>query len=106
MDEVIYEMSSKKLGITSVVEDEDRLVGVISDGDLRRLLQDERDEVLSRTAGQCMSRDPQTISEEELATRALNIMEQNKITSLMVTNDSKQVVGVIHLHDLWGTEMI
>ncbi len=106
MDEVIYEMSSKKLGITSVVEGEDRLVGVISDGDLRRLLQDERDEVLSRTAGQCMSQDPLTISEDELATKALNIMEQNKITSLMVTNDSKQVVGIIHLHDLWGTEMI
>ncbi|MEE8349105.1 MAG: KpsF/GutQ family sugar-phosphate isomerase [Acidobacteriota bacterium] len=106
MSEVIYEMSSKKLGITSVVEEGDRLIGVISDGDLRRLLQDQGAEVLSRTAGQCMNKDPLTVSGNELATSALNIMEQNKITSLMVVNDSKQVVGVIHLHDLWGTEMI
>jgi arabinose-5-phosphate isomerase len=106
MDEVIYEMSSKKLGITSVVEDGDRLVGAISDGDLRRLLQKEREGVLSRTAGQCMSRDPRTISEDELATSALNIMEQNKITSLMVTDGARRIVGVIHLHDLWGTELI
>lgn len=106
MDEVIYEMSSKKLGITSVVEDEDRLVGVISDGDLRRLLQKEREAVLTRTAGQCMTPDPLTISADQLATSALNIMEQNKITSLMVADDSKKAVGIIHLHDLWGTEMI
>ena len=105
MDEVIDEMSSKKLGIASVLEDGDRLVGVISDGDLRRLLQKDREQVLSRTAGQCMSGDPQTISEDELATSALNIMEQNKITALMVTDGSKRIVGVIHVHDLWGTEM-
>ena len=105
MDEVIDEMSSKKLGIASVLEDGDRLVGVISDGDLRRLLQKDREQVLSRTAGQCMSGDPQTISEDELATSALNIMEQNKITALMVTDGSKSIVGVIHVHDLWGTEM-
>ena len=105
MDEVIDEMSSKKLGIASVLEDGDRLVGVISDGDLRRLLQKDREQVLSRAAGQCMSGDPQTISEDELATSALNIMEQNKITALMVTDGSKRIVGVIHVHDLWGTEM-
>jgi arabinose-5-phosphate isomerase len=78
---------------------------VISDGDLRRLLQEEREEVLSRTAGQCMTKNPLTISEDELATGALHLMEQKKITSLMVTDDSEKVVGVIHLHDLWGTEM-
>ena len=105
MDEVIYEMSSKKLGVTGVVEDGDRLVGVIADGDLRRLLQKERDEVLARTAGECMTKDPRTISEDELAVSALNIMEQNKITSLMVTDGSNKIVGVIHVHDLWGTEM-
>ncbi|MCH8819463.1 MAG: KpsF/GutQ family sugar-phosphate isomerase [Acidobacteria bacterium] len=105
MDEVIYEMSSKRLGITCVVKDEDQLVGVISDGDLRRLLQKERGAVLERAAGQCMTPDPRTISEGELATSALNIMEENKITSLMVTDGSKTIVGVIHVHDLWGTEM-
>ncbi len=105
MDEVIYEMSSKKLGVTGVVEDGDRLVGVISDGDLRRLLQKEQDGVLARTAAECMTGDPRTISEDELAVSALNIMEQNRITSLMVTDGSNKLAGVIHVHDLWGTEM-
>ncbi|MFQ5930311.1 MAG: SIS domain-containing protein [Acidobacteriota bacterium] len=105
MDEVIYEMSRKGLGITGVVEDDDRLVGVISDGDLRRLLQKEREEVLSRTAGQCMTKHPVTIGEEDLATSALYLMEQRKITSLMITDASGRIIGVIHLHDLWGTEM-
>ncbi len=105
MEEVIYEMSHKGLGITSVVEQEDRLVGVISDGDLRRLLERERGKVLERTAGQCMTSDPVTIKQETLATSALNLMEQRSITSLMVVDDVKRVIGVIHLHDLWGTEM-
>ena len=105
MDEVIHEMSSKKLGVTGVVEDGDRLVGVISDGDLRRLLQKERDELLARTAAECMTKDPRTISEDELAVSALNTMEQNKITSIMVTDSSNKLAGVIHVHDLWGTEM-
>ncbi|MDA2927583.1 KpsF/GutQ family sugar-phosphate isomerase [Acidobacteria bacterium AH-259-G07] len=105
MDEVIYEMSRKGLGITSVVEDDDRLLGVISDGDLRRLLQREREEVLSRTAGQCMTKHPVTISQDDLATSALYLMEQRKITSLMVTDASAKIIGVVHLHDLWGTEM-
>lgn len=106
MDAVIYEMSKKGLGVTSVVEDDDRLVGVISDGDLRRLLQEEREEVLSRTASECMTKNPLAIGQEELATAALHIMEQKKITSLMVTDDSEKIIGIIHLHDLWGTEML
>ena len=105
MDEVIYEMSRKGLGITSVVEEDDRLVGVISDGDLRRLLQREREKILSRTALECMTRDPVIISEEELATSALHLMEKRKITSLMVTDPSGKITGVIHLHHLWGMEM-
>lgn len=106
MDEVIYEMSNKKLGVTSVVDSNGGLVGVISDGDLRRLLQKKRDRVLSFKASQCMTKDPLTISENELGTRALNIMEENKITSLMVTDGSNNIVGIVHLHDLWRTEMI
>jgi len=105
MDEVIYEMSRKGLGITSVVDSEERLVGVISDGDLRRLLQKNRETVLSLTAGECLTPNPVTICEDELATRALNLLEQRKITSLMVTDKNGQFVGVVHLHDLWGTEM-
>ncbi len=105
MEEVVYEMSRKGLGMTSVVEQEDRLVGVISDGDLRRLLQRERGKALERTAGQCMTSDPVTIKQDTLATSALNLMEQRSITSLMVVDDLNRVIGVVHLHDLWGTEM-
>lgn len=105
MEEVIYEMSSKGLGVTSVIDSDGRLVGVISDGDLRRLLQREREKVLSMKAGECMTRDPVTIGESELATRALNLMERRKITSLIVTSEDGSMVGLIHLHDLWGTEM-
>ena len=105
MDAVIYEMSAKGLGVTSVVEDDDRLLGVISDGDLRRLLQKGGEKVLSKSANQCMTKNPLTINQDELATGALHLMEQKKITSLMVTDASEKVIGVIHLHDLWGTEM-
>lgn len=105
MSDVIYEMSRKGLGITSVLGEDGRLLGVISDGDLRRLLEKEREDLLSRTAGECLTANPVTIGSEELATSALNLLEQKKITSLMVTNDAGEVVGVIHLHDLWGTEM-
>ncbi len=105
MEEVIYEMSRKGLGITSVVEEGDRLVGVISDGDLRRLLQDERERILSQTALECMTHDPVTVSEEDRVTSALHLMEKRKITSLMVTDPSGKITGVIHLHHLWRTEM-
>jgi len=104
MPDVIYEMSRKGLGITTVVEN-NRLVGVISDGDLRRLLE-KRHDILSLTAGECMTVNPKTIAAGEFATSALNIMEQKKITSLIVTSKSGDVEGVIHLHDLWGTQMV
>ena len=105
MEAVIYEMSQKGLGVTTVVEEEDHLVGVVSDGDLRRMLQTEREVVLSRTAVQCMTKNPVTIRPGELSARALHLMEQSKITSLMVTDESGKLVGIIHVHDLWGTEM-
>ena len=105
MEEVIYEMSRKGFGVTAVVDQADSLLGVISDGDLRRLLQEKREEILELTAGDCMTPDPITINEDELATKALNVLEDKKITSLMVTDPAERIVGVIHLHDLWGTEM-
>ncbi|MBI4445120.1 MAG: KpsF/GutQ family sugar-phosphate isomerase [Acidobacteria bacterium] len=105
MDEVIYEMSHKGLGITTVVDESWRLAGVISDGDLRRLLQKEGGGVLSRNAGDCMTRNPVTIKSQELAARALHLMEQRKITSLVVTDEQLHVEGILHLHDLWGTGM-
>lgn len=104
MRDVIYEMSRKGFGITSVIEGERTLRGVISDGDLRRLL--EKDEaMLRRTAGDCMRQGAITISGNELASAALEIMEQKKITSLFIVDEAQQIEGIIHIHDLWGLEL-
>jgi arabinose-5-phosphate isomerase len=105
MTDVIYEMSRKKLGITTV-QDDGRLLGVISDGDLRRLLEREGGAGLSRTAGEAMNVRPRTIGAGELAARALAELESRKITSLVVVNGAGRVEGVLHLHDLWGMELI
>lgn len=104
MPDVIYEMSRKGLGITTVLEKK-KLVGVISDGDLRRLLERQKD-VLHLTASDCMTSNPKTIHPDEFAATALNMMEQGKITSLVVVNGTGEVEGIIHLHDLWGTQML
>lgn len=105
MADVIYEMSSKKLGITTVQED-GRLRGVISDGDLRRLLEREGGAALCKTAGEAMNAHPCTIAANELAAKALAILEERKITSLIVVDAEQRVEGVVHLHDLWGVELI
>lgn len=105
MASVIYEMSRKKLGMTTV-EDGGRLVGIISDGDLRRLLERDGGDVLKRSAGEAMNPLPKTIAAEELAVRALSLMEEKKITSLVVVDASGGVEGIVHLHDLWETELI
>jgi arabinose-5-phosphate isomerase len=105
MSDVIYEMSRKKLGVTTVV-DGGRLVGVISDGDLRRLLESRGKDVLDLTAAECMTKNPKTIAAREFATASLAIMEQKKITSLVVVGEQMKLEGIVHLHDLWGTEMV
>ncbi len=105
LPDVIYEISRKGLGHTAVVEDGRRLVGIISDGDLRRVFQREGNRALSLTAADCMSGSPVTIGRKELATRALNLMEARKITSLMVVDPDGRLEGVLHLHDLWSTQM-
>jgi len=105
MTDVIYEMSSKKLGVTTVQE-KGRLCGVISDGDLRRLLEREGGAALSRTAGEAMNAHPRTIAAGEMAATALAILEERKITSLVVVDAEQKVEGVLHLHDLWGVEPI
>ena len=105
MPDVIYEMSRKKLGVTTVV-DGGRLVGVISDGDLRRLLEKRGKDALDLTAGECMTRNPKTISAREFAAAALATMEEKKITSLAVVDGDGKLDGIVHLHDLWGTEMM
>jgi arabinose-5-phosphate isomerase len=113
MPDVIYEMSRKKLGMTTVAEG-DRLLGVISDGDLRRLLEQRGKDVLDLTAGDCMTRNPKTIRAQEFAASALARMEEMKITSLVVVEGEAnrdnagelRLLGIVHLHDLWGTEMV
>ena len=99
MTETIHEMSRKLMGITAVVDGAGRLSGVISDGDLRRLL--ERDPaLLSRRAGDCMHADPKTVDAEEFASTTLDRMETAKITSLFVVDGEGKLTGAIHLHDL------
>jgi len=105
MPDVIYEMSRKKLGITAVVEKE-RLVGIISDGDLRRLLEKRGKDVMDLTAGEAMTKSPKTIGADQFAASAIAIMEENRITSLMVVDEDGRLKGILHLHDLWGTEMM
>ncbi len=102
--DAIYEMSRKGLGVTAVVDDEHRLVGVISDGDLRRLLSTSAEEpgLLMRRADQCMKPEPKTIAAHELATVALRRMEDHRITSLFVSAADDKLIGVVHIHDLWG----
>jgi arabinose-5-phosphate isomerase len=128
MPDVIYEMSRKKLGMTAVVAGDhlsgnglpadrvpgDRLLGVISDGDLRRLLEQRGKDALDLTAQDCMTRSPKIIGAQEFAATALAQMEEMKITSLVVVervadkvgDSDLRLLGILHLHDLWGTEMV
>ena len=105
MPDVIYEMSRKKLGVTAVVDGQ-RLVGVISDGDLRRLLEKRGKDVMDLTAAEAMTRDPKTIAKEAFAASAIALMEEKKITSLMVVNETGTLEGIVHLHDLWTTQLV
>ncbi len=105
MPDVIYEMSRKKLGVTAVVEGE-KLVGIVSDGDLRRLLEKRGKDVMDLTAGEAMTGSPKTIGAGEFAATALALMEEKKITSLMVVDATGKLEGIVHLHDLWTTEMV
>jgi arabinose-5-phosphate isomerase len=115
MNDVIYEMSRKGLGLTTVIDGSsgsgDKLLGIISDGDLRRQLERHSREpgskdVLELTAEECMTRSPKTITPDQFAQTALSIMEEKKITSLVVVDATGKVQGIVHLHDLWGTESI
>jgi arabinose-5-phosphate isomerase len=106
MRDVIYEMSSKQLGMTCVIDGDDTLLGIITDGDLRRRME-RGGEILGLTAGDVMSRHPVSVARATLAAEALNIMEQRKITSIVVAENGVpiRVAGVLHLHDLWRMEM-
>jgi arabinose-5-phosphate isomerase len=99
MTEAIHEMSRKMMGVTAVVEDGDRLVGVISDGDLRRLLERDANE-LQKTAGACCRSGAKTIGADEFASGALDLMRSQKITTLFIVEGREQLVGALHMHDL------
>jgi arabinose-5-phosphate isomerase len=106
LPDAFHEMSKKGLGMTTVVHPDGRLAGIITDGDLRRLMQQHRGATLEMTAGSGMKRDPQTIGPHVLASEALNLMEKRKITSIVVVDEAQSVLGVVHLHDLWTLELI
>ena len=106
MSVVLQEMSDKRLGMTCIVDKEQKLVGIITDGDLRRKLQDFGESLFKLTAEECMTEEPLVVGQDELATYALNVMEEHKITSLVVSSSEGRVAGIIHLHDLWRTEMV
>ena len=106
MRDVIYEMSSKGLGMTCVVDGDDMLLGIITDGDLRRRME-RGGEILDLSAGDVMSRNPIAVPPDTLAAEALNIMEQRKITAIVIADAERpgQLAGVLHIHDLWRTQL-
>lgn len=106
MADVFHEMSAKGLGMTTVLEADGRLAGILTDGDLRRLMEKHRGAVLELRAGDGMTKSPQTIGPRVLASEALNLMEKRKITSVVVVDEARRVLGVVHLHDLWTLELM
>ena len=106
MKDVLFEMTRKRLGLTTVTDGDGTLLGIISDGDLRRQMERHGYSLLDRRAAECMTRDPVLVGRRELATTALDLMEGRRITSLLVSDARGRVEGVLHLHDLWKTEMI
>jgi arabinose-5-phosphate isomerase len=105
MPEVIHEITDKRLGMTCVVDAQGRLAGVVTDGDLRRHMTP-GSHLLEKRAAEIMTTSPVTIGPGVLAVEALRVMEERKITSLVVVDGGRGVVGVVHLHDLWRTQMI
>ncbi|HEX9859910.1 MAG TPA: KpsF/GutQ family sugar-phosphate isomerase, partial [Nitrospirota bacterium] len=99
MREALFEITSKKFGMTTVVDGDGKLLGVITDGDLRRYLEKSGD-LFERTAGELASRNPKTIQADALAAEAVAVMEKHSITSLLILDGSGRPAGVIHLHDL------
>ncbi len=105
MPDVIYEMSRKGLGLTAVTEADGRLLGLITDGDLRRVMQKRKQNVLELTAADCMTPHPVTLPRSELAASALRLMEEKKITSVLVVDCAGRLEGVVHIHDLWTLQL-
>ena len=106
MPDVIYEMSRKGLGLAAVTEANGKLLGIITDGDLRRVMQKRQENVLALTAADCMTKNPITLARTELAASALRLMEEKKITSLLITDPEGKLEGVLHIHDLWTLQLL
>jgi len=106
MPEAFHEMSAKKLGMTTIVNADGTLAGILTDGDLRRLMEKHGGATLSMTAAQCLNPNPQTVKPSILASEALTLMEKRRITSVVVVDDARRVLGVVHLHDLWGLQLV
>ncbi len=106
MREVVLEMTAKKFGMTTVLNEDGILLGIVTDGDLRRLIkradygQDGQGDIFSLPAKEVMNRNPKTISKEALAAQAIHLMESHSITSLVVVREGGSVDGIVHLHDL------
>jgi arabinose-5-phosphate isomerase len=105
MPDVIYEMSRKGLGLAAVTEPNGKLLGIITDGDLRRVMQNRKQNVLELSAADCMTRNPVTLARTELAASALRLMEEKKITSVLVVDEKGVLEGVVHIHDLWTLQL-
>ena len=106
MPDVFHVMSAKKLGMTTVVQRDGTLAGMITDGDLRRLMEKHGGATLGMRAAQCMNENPLTVRPNVLASEALTLMEKRKITSIVVTDEAGKLLGVVHLHDLWTLELV
>jgi arabinose-5-phosphate isomerase len=105
MPDVIYEMSRKGLGLTVVTKPDGRVLGIITDGDLRRVMQRRKQNILDLAAIDCMSKKPITLPRTELAAAALRLMEEKKITSVIVADNAGRLEGVVHIHDLWTLQL-
>ena len=106
MPQVFHEMSAKKLGMTTVLNTDGTLAGILTDGDLRRLMEKHGGTVVNMKLSDCITRNPQTIGPSVLASEALTLMEKRRITSVIVVDTERRVLGVVHLHDLWGLQLV
>jgi arabinose-5-phosphate isomerase len=103
--EVIHEISSHRLGMTTVTGGNGVLAGIVTDGDLRRLMERRLGEAFELSAKDCLTPSPVTIGPDEFASAALHLMEERKITSVIVVDGEKRPLGVLHVHDLWTLEL-
>ena len=104
--ETLLEISRKRLGLTSVVDGEGRLLGLFTDGDLRRTLADESVDIRTAKITEVMTRSPVTIGSDALAVEAARLMETRKINGLLVVDEANRVVGALNIHDLLRARVV